>query len=410
MIFYEIKKVFSRMSSRIALLLLLATLILTCFLAVGDVSYVNEYGETETGIHAIQKLKAAKQAWRGPLTEEKLAAVIEENIRIIATEEYQADDLTMNQIAYSWMQGISDIRDLINRTFGRFREWNYYLINSLTPAVAPDFYERRISQLEEWLYSEGDGADSYTDAEKEFIVDRYKTLETPFYYDDTDGWQTFFLYFNTISMITMLILGFLVTEIFSAEFTQKADAVFFSSYHGRKRAVMAKIGAGIVITTAIYWLMTLLYAAVVLGIVGTEGADLAIQINTDGWRSLHHLTNRQEFWLVIIGGYIGNLVFALLTMLVSAKTRNPVLAVIVPFVLLFIRSFVEIDRLSIGGKIMEFFPDQLLQVNNVISTFSLCDFGGKVVLSLNVMLVFYPILILLLLPVLYRIYSRAQIK
>ena len=48
MVKFEIKKVFCRTSARIALLLLLAVLGVTCFLTI-DVSYINENGDRESG-------------------------------------------------------------------------------------------------------------------------------------------------------------------------------------------------------------------------------------------------------------------------------------------------------------------------------------------------------------------------
>ena len=48
MVKFEIKKVFCRTSVRIALLLLLAVLGVTCFLTI-DVSYINENGDRESG-------------------------------------------------------------------------------------------------------------------------------------------------------------------------------------------------------------------------------------------------------------------------------------------------------------------------------------------------------------------------
>nr|WP_305182736.1 hypothetical protein [uncultured Schaedlerella sp.] len=80
MVKFEIKKVFCRTSARIALLLLLAVLGVTCFLAM-DVSYINENGDRESGPAAIAKLKAAQQEWSGELDEEQLRRVIRENRR-----------------------------------------------------------------------------------------------------------------------------------------------------------------------------------------------------------------------------------------------------------------------------------------------------------------------------------------
>lgn len=58
-------------------------------------------------------------------------------------------------------------------------------------------------------------------------------------------------------MLTMLILGFLVTGIFSNEFSWKADAIFFTAVYGRNKAVAAKIKAGFTIVTAVYWAVML---------------------------------------------------------------------------------------------------------------------------------------------------------
>ena len=58
-------------------------------------------------------------------------------------------------------------------------------------------------------------------------------------------------------MLTMLILGFLVTGIFSNEFSWKADTIFFIAVYGRNKAVAAKIKAGFTIVTAVYWAVML---------------------------------------------------------------------------------------------------------------------------------------------------------
>lgn len=408
MILFEIKKIFSKASNRIAMLLLLITLIIVSYFAIDRIDYVNDYGETEKGIQAVQKLKAAKQEWAGALTEEKLIAVIEENARIIAAEEYQSDTIQQSNIAYGWGQGISDIREMLNRAFCDFREYDYYRVNSLTAKDARSFYHNRILHLKEWVNTEA--KDQYSQLEKEFMIHQYETLKTPYLYGYADGWNQLFTFAPSVTMITMLILGFLVTGIFSSEFTLKADAIFFSAYYGRDRAVTAKIKAGILLVTVIYWSMMVVYTALILGILGADGGGLAIQTSPGGWKSLYHLTNLQEFLLVLAGGYVGCLFIALLTMLVSAKTKNSVLAVLVPFVLIFIPSFLSGSRSPVIGKIMGLLPDQLLQMNQVISLFHMYEIGQKVILSAKILFVLYPLFLLLLGPILYRVYKKAEIK
>lgn len=81
---YEIKKVFSKMSSKIAIILLLVITAITCWLAM-DVPYVNERGEEEAGYTAVRKFREEQKKWTGVLDEEKLRRVIEENARINST-------------------------------------------------------------------------------------------------------------------------------------------------------------------------------------------------------------------------------------------------------------------------------------------------------------------------------------
>lgn len=81
----------------------------------------------------------------------------------------------------------------------------------------------------------GEAKDQFSESEKAFLMERYKSLETPLYYDYSHGWHQLFEYASTIVMITMLVLGYLVAGIFSNEFTWKSDAVFFQPCTGGTR-------------------------------------------------------------------------------------------------------------------------------------------------------------------------------
>ena len=162
----------------------------------------------------------------------------------------------------------------------------------------------------------------------------------------------------------MLTLNFVVAGIFSGEFSYKADSVFYASCHGRGKAVAAKLGAGLLFITFVYFAMTLLYSGIVLAVFGTDGAGLLIQASPMGWKSFYLITNWQKYLLIVFGGYIGTLFILLLTMLVSART------------------------------------------NQTASLFALYQIGGKVVGSLHVLPVLYGGLALLLIPIVYQVYRR----
>ena len=404
MIGYELKKIFVKPGGRIALLLLALLLGVTCFFAT-DKGYINEHGERETGIGAMRKLRNMKKEWEGELTEETLAKVIAENARINSLPGYWGEDGWSTDIGYGWKQGINDICDMICRAFGAFREYDYRRVDSLLPEDAEQFYGRRICQLKEWL--DGEAAEQFSEEEKAFLIERYEKLETPLYYDYMDGWDQLFEYAPTIIMITVLILGFLAAGIFSGEFQLKADAIFFSSRHGRGKASRAKLWAGLIMTTVVYWVMMFLYSAIVLGRMGADGAKYAIQITGRGWKSFYNITILQEYLLVLSGGYLGVLFMLLLVMLVSAKTKSSVLAVTIPFFLLFLPNFLMMIPGSLISKICGLLPDQLLQMNLVTCYFNLYQIGGKVMGAAPVLIAVYLILSVLIGPMVYRIYRKA---
>lgn len=291
--------------------------------------------------------------------------------------------------------------------YGGFNDYDYYLPDSLSPDVAVDFYPNRIKNLKEWLNTEG--KDQFSEKEKEYLISQYETLKTPLYYDYQAGWKSLFQYAPAVIAIATLILSFLCAGIFSGEFQQKSSAVFYSSLYGRDQAVAAKIKAGIIVVTGFYWGVVLLYTGLVLGILGADGASCQIQASSAGWKSIYQITNWQEYLLIVLGGYLGCIFLLLLTMWVSAKTDSAVAAVMVPFVLLFLPSFLSGSSIALLNKILGILPDQLLSMGQVVEYFNLYEIGGKVVNAAAILLAVYPVLTCLLIPVLYRTYRKKQV-
>lgn len=407
MLYYELKKIWVKPGTKIVLLILAVTLAVSCYFAIHGIYYVNENGEEEYGIEAIHKLKAAKKEWAGLLTEEVIANVIAENNRLNDTEMGRSEDVHDSNIVFGWKQGFYDIRWMLVRSFCKFRESDYYAPDSLVPEDARFFYGNRLLHLQEWLEDEEQN-NLFTEAEQDFLIQRYQALEAqaPFYYDYADGWNQLFEWAATVIMLTMLTLNFVVAGIFSGEFSYKADAVFYASCYGRGKAVAAKLGAGLLFVTLVYFAMMLLYSGIVLAVFGTDGAGLLIQTGRMGWKSFYLITNLQEYLLIIFGGYIGTLFILLLTILVSARTKSSVIAVTIPFILLFLPSFIGGSSLKMVDKILGILPDRLLDAGQTLSMFALYQIGGKVIGSLHVLPVLYGGLALLLIPATYQVYRR----
>ena len=67
----------------------------------------------------------------------------------------------------------------------------------------------------------------------------------------------------------------------------------------------------------------------------------------------------------------------------------------------------EIPKLD---RLLGILPDQLLSVSLVLRGYNLYDFAGKIVGALPILLVVYPALCLVLLPVIYTIYKKTVVR
>ena len=412
MVRYELKKVFGSVGGKIALILYIAVLVLSCWLGStgalnADVKWVNEQGESEYGLSATQKLRNARNEWEGWLDNEKLNQVVQENQRINATPEANSQDVQQRNIAYSWKQGFNPIRNLISHSYSNgFREYDYYTADRISVINESTFYTNRIKILKDWLYDETDNAyHKYSEQEKQYIIHIYEELETPFYFDYYEGWHQLLENASYISGLGILILGFLLAGIFSNEFKWKTDSVFFSTLHGRKKATGAKIKAGFLLVTVLYWAAMLVYSLFTLCYMGFEGANCVIQ--WEDWKTIYNLNMWQAWVLTLICGYIGNLFLAFLTMWISSKTKSSVLAVTVPFVLTLVPSILEgiADWLD---EILVLSPNILLECYQSLRYFDVMTIWGKVYRALEVSIPLYLMLSAILVPMMYLKYQKME--
>ena len=408
MVKYELKKIVSSTGGKIALALMALLVAVGCWMCISEVEWVNERGDSETGLEAISKLRDAQKEWSGVLDEERLAQIIRENQRICATPEAQSKDYHQNDIAYGWKQGIRPVLNMMNHAYSAgFQEYDWYCNESVTPDRAGEFYGNRTKRMKDWLLDKtGSAQYLFNENEKQYLIDQYETLETPFYLDYTEGWKQVCYYAPFVIMMAALILGYLCAGIFAGEYRWKADAVFFSARHGRDKAVWAKIQAGLLLVTLVYWGSVLFYTLVGLGTLGFDGGSCPLQI--DMWKSFYHLTMRKAWLLTVVGGYIGCLFFALLTMWVSAKTRSTVFASMVPFLLVFLPTFLENLNSDWVSKALGLFPHQLLEIYQALRYFYVYDFGITVKGALEIIPVLYLLLSAALVPIMYfRFRKRA---
>lgn len=408
MLLFEVKKVLLKPLNKAAVLILAAVLVIASFLTIRDVTYVTSEGDHVSGIKAARQLRQEKNQWAGDLTEDVLKQVIRENAAVESTKEAKSEDWHENDKAFAKKQGFMDIRDMISGGFSMIGNYDYNTAERVSEKEVGKLYQKRLSNLKLWLDSD-EMKENFTEKEKAYIIDQYEELKTPLYYEYADGWKALMdsQYLLTLIMITLLVLGFLVSGIFSDEFALKADSIFFSTRLGRGKAITAKMGAGFLISTIVYWGTLLIYALAVLGALGFGGGNCMVQTGGN-WLSLYNISYFQDFLITASGGYIGSLFILTLAMLLSAKTRSTVFAITVPFALTCVAPFMQ--RIAIFAPVMKFFPDQLLVLNKSLDDFMVHEIGGAVFSAAGALIPLYLVLFCVIFPALYLVYRRTQIR
>lgn len=403
MVRFELKKVFSKSKNRLAIVALALILIVVSMLTINRVNYTTPAGDQESGFAAARELRTERNQWRGPLTPQVFQKIVQQNHEINQSAESQSEDIQEQNKAFAKKQGFLQIADVINSAFSDWRDYNYYAIDGVTADEATTVYQRRISNLENWLAT---GEEQFTSKEEKYLVNQYRALKTPFHYEYFDGWSALLQNISTFILLLALVVGFLVSGIFSDEHSSKADAIFYSSQYGRDKAVLAKISAGLTIIVSVFTVMIGLYTGIVLFVLGADGAISPIQL--DMWRSTFNITFGQAYLLIVVSAFVGTLFASFLAMLVSAVSRSTPTAIIVPFFVL--STFPFLSRIITLPQVSSFFPDQLLDVYVTIKEFDLVEIAGQVFNTVSIIIPFYTVICMIMLPVLYQSYRKAEVK
>ena len=217
---------------------------------------------------------------------------------------------------------------------------------------------------------------------------------------------TMLLYATTGSLILIIVIGFLSAGIFAEEFQYKADAVFFSTRHGRSNAVYAKICAGLIVVTLVYWIGIGVLSAISFAFIGISGAATTYRFSRP--YAVYSVTFGQMYGILVLGGYIASLLAASVAMLIASKTRAMSIAAVVPFVLFCVSPF--IGRVLPFRTFFSLTPDQLTNILNCARIPYIYQIGNVVFRQIPFIIVFYAVLAAGLLPLIYRNFHRLLLK
>lgn len=211
------------------------------------------------------------------------------------------------------------------------------------------------------------------------------------------------MYIQTYVIILAVVIGFMAAGIFDEEFRNHAELVFFAAKYGRSKAIRNKIAAGIITATAVYWTGVGIMTLISFGIMGTSGFHMPYQFEDPD--SVYAMTQGQRYLLIVVCGYIASLLSASVTMLVTAKMRTAKVAVCIPFFMFCVMLFIA-RSLSDVTRVVYYTTDVLTNVLQAVKVPTLFQIGDFVILQIPFVMVLYSAVSIILLPFIYRSYSR----
>ena len=393
MLKYELKILFNqRINKLLILVLIIIAITFSCF-AIFSIHYVDKKGNTNNGFFASRRLTESKSKYIGPLTPEIIQTVANNQRQI--TEKY--GNKIPEKIYSTGPQEYGDILDLCISILCYNKDFDESELEKLNIKDFNKIYEIRNSNIVQEIKEYG------TNHMKAlYLEEQYSNISIPFYYEPAESWKTMGLYATTYAMILLIAVSFLSAGIFSREFKLQSNSIFFSTKHGRSRGTITKIACGVITTTLIYWIGMLILSVVSFGAMGFSGAKSQIQIEY-GY-CVYAYTFIQRYLLILLAGYIANLLASVLSMLVSAKYHSSLLSICFPFIIFIVSPFLE--RLFYFKEIFYLTPAHLLNVYNDIKLTLLYQFGHLVVLQIPFIIFIYLLVTIILVPLIYIEFSK----
>lgn len=407
---YELQKVFSKRANQIIVILLILLVVYCSANALHNLEWVDPEGNWITGHSAAVKLMESRKQWSGPLDQEMLEKALVEIKEIYNSTESETYTVGENWAMRSQLQGVQEIADLIGWSFVEDYSTFDELVTNLQAEDLSQFYENRIEERKEWLYDKTSWAYyNYSDEEKQYVLNQYASLEIPMDIGYHEGWVQASENIPTLLKYGIILLSFVLAGIFSDEFSLKTSAVYYNTLYGRTRATGVKVGAGFLTITVTYWLYVGIYSLIVLGSLGTGGGNCSIQSHAEYWYIRENMTFREYYCLALAAGYIGYLLLGSLVMWISAKTKSPVLAVLIPSLVILLPDYLSGYRGNFMYYIIGLLPDRLLDISQAIQYLCLYTIGDNIMTAVPILLTIYPCLTVVLVFLCYHEYRHKQI-
>ena len=271
---------------------------------------------------AIRTARAIGRKYEGPLTDEKVQA-------ILAEFDMKDEDMMENGI---------------DPSIERYYSHNF-LYSSLQNFYAPDGTWNGMSV-------------------REVYGDLTPTLNVGY-----TGWEKFLF----VSIYTLLSLGCVITIIlaplFSEEYAKRTDALILTGAYGKSKCAWAKIIAGFLISLVLTALVLLIFGAVYLFHYGTDGWNTSLQLSHfNAFTGISYpMTAGQGVLYALLMWFTAGLTLTAASILISAMAKSTFTSLVISFVVFVVPMFLPWKSWGILNLPAQFFPIRQMQLADIFN-------------------------------------------
>ena len=342
MLWYEWKRIWQSRLTQLTVIGCGAFLVFCVWSSIVQMTAVDKSGNQVSGMQAAEALQDTQE--RITLDQETVNRLLEEYISYTEDPQTGSDDPDLHYLSEetyrTWYLPREELFRIIGGIYIQPENRQDSNGDTLKKSLGVDFYEARSDRLMETLttlYQNG----TITAEEADWWVEKGSSVDE-YTFGYSKAWQQILTTGSWIVLI-MVIVCVGIAPVFAGEYQSKCDSLLLSMRFGKNRLILAKLTSAFLYTSLVYWGTTLLYSAVYLMLLGTNGWDLPIQINYPSRSVSYDLNMMQACGLVLLLGYLFTLGMAGITLLLSALLKNSYSVIIIVFLLLLIPTFLSLD-------------------------------------------------------------------
>lgn len=346
MIRYEWKKIWKNRLTQLSTIGCCLFLVFCVYMSIIQITATSRDGETFYGMKAVQVMKTNQQ--EVALTQETVDGLAGQYLAYTqnpkTSSENEAQQFLSEDIYKTFYLPNRDLLGFITNVYGKFGSGSN-MRDILKENIGKNFEQARLERDQAYIETRKE-KNQLNAREAAYWEKKSQKLSV-----ERAGYQkgwSLILDAMTWPVLIMMIICIAIAPIFAGEYQSKCDSLVLCMRYGKSRLVLAKVVAVWLYTTCVYWGISLVYTGVYLGLLGTDGRQLPIQLKYPGMPVGYDLTMQQAVVTALFLAYVLTLGIMGITVVLSAVLKNTYAVIIFVFLLIIIPTFLAPDA---GGYV-----------------------------------------------------------